>query len=846
MAIMIICITVVPVYGEIIDNQILVKTQKKEITTKNIEKIVIEGKNQMKEGRNFNLVLALMDYKGKILNYVTSEEFFEGEEINKINGYTKILSDSHKVRVFAWDNLDDRNLISNMVEIPIKNDNSAEEIVKIDELNMQIVQGIEYELPKEVPAIMNNGETKSVPVKWSVDSVDTTKVGRIVIKGNVIGYRGKKVILNLNIKKFDKIISIDNLDITIDIGDEFKLPNSVLATMSSGDKNYVSVEWNVDTVDTSMEGIYTFEGKVQGHESNVILTLTIQKLDLDKVVEFANSELEEVIREELGIDDGDILQSDLMGITELNIDWTLYEDLNIEDIKYLKGLETLSLSSYQYNFDLTPLANLTKLNSLNLFGNAINDIRPLERLTNLTKLNLGSNNITDISALKDLTNLVELQLNGNKITDIRLLSDMADLKKLMIGGNQIKDYSPTARYYENLTSKDFEVTILEANDKNVIEINLDIGETLILPYAIKLSNGDIVFVNWEYEKITGEENGVETIIGQEINSQNEIYIECTIGSGEEDNAVYFADSNLETAVRMAIDKNKGDIYYSDVKNLKKLDAMGRGITDLSGIENLKGLEELWLWGNSLTANQLKYLKGLNNLIRLDLSLNKINYVGNNAFEEMDKLEELYLSENEMVEISESAFNGLDNLIHLEIEENRLTNINAVKNLPSLKELYMRYNGISDISSVKDLDNITLLWASNNRISDISYLANLEELQWLRLENNNIEDISSLSGLTKLTRLALESNRVSNLDPVSGMLDLEWLEIGSNQISNIDGVSELTGLSILNLKNNKITNIEALKKLENLTQLYLAGNSITDFSPVVDFYHMIKAKDFSLN
>ena len=238
--------------------------------------------------------------------------------------------------------------------------------------------------------------------------------------------------------------------------------------MSSGDKNYVSVEWNVDTVDTSMEGIYTFEGKVQGHESNVILTLTIQKLDLDKVVEFANSELEEVIREELGIDDGDILQSDLMGITELNLDWTLYEDLNIEDIKYLKGLETLSLSSYQYNFDLTPLANLTKLNSLNLFGNHIDDIRPLERLTNLTKLNLGSNKITDISALKDLTNLVELQLNGNKITDIRLLSDMTDLKKLMIGGNQIKDYSPTARYYENLTSKDFEVTILEDNDKNVI------------------------------------------------------------------------------------------------------------------------------------------------------------------------------------------------------------------------------------------------------------------------------------------------------------------------------------------------------------------------------------------
>ena len=58
------------------------------------------------------------------------KNFLKEKEINKINGYTKILSDSHKVKVFAWDNLDDRNLISNMVEIPIKMIILLKEIVK--------------------------------------------------------------------------------------------------------------------------------------------------------------------------------------------------------------------------------------------------------------------------------------------------------------------------------------------------------------------------------------------------------------------------------------------------------------------------------------------------------------------------------------------------------------------------------------------------------------------------------------------------------------------------------------------------------------------------------------------
>ena len=80
---------------------------------------------------------------------------------------------------------------------------------------------------------------------------------------------------------------------------------------------------------------------------------------------------------------------------------------------------------------------LTKLTSLELWGNKISDIKPLSNLTNLTYLSLWRNQISDIKPLSNLTNLTSLDLTGNLISDIKPLSNLTNLTSLYLGENPL-------------------------------------------------------------------------------------------------------------------------------------------------------------------------------------------------------------------------------------------------------------------------------------------------------------------------------------------------------------------------------------------------------------------------
>ncbi len=824
MAMLLIILSVSPIYAKAADNQVVITLpeNKNEINTRHIESITVQSENKTDEEKMFNVVMALVDYKERVINYIISDEILDSNDISKIKAYSKIMPNAYKIKIFAWDNLDDKNTISNIIDLSIANGYIEEEIVRIDELNETIPQWSEYNLPEIISVNMNSGNDKIVPVKWNIDKVDTSKNGKVVIEGIVIGYKEEKVILNLNISSVIKILFINDIEKTIEQNDNFKLPSSILANLSTGEQKRFSIKWDKDFVDTSIVGMQNFVGKVQGYDKYINLKLNVTAQNTSDKVFFINNELEDILKEELGAEC--ILKSDLLKITDLSLAYSLSENSNLEDLKYFKNLEKLDLSFNGKNFNLTPISNLSKLEDLNLYGNSINDISPLENITSLKKLNLAANRISNIYTLKNLINLKTLKLNSNNIDD----------------------FTPTIKYYANLTDKDFKATFFTTNKENIVNYNIEIGQKIILPYAIKLSDGRPAFVNWERNEIKGLSNGVETIKGISEDGEK-IYFECTIGDNEEDDKIVeFPDENLEKAIRIAIDKPKGEIYYSDVKNLKQLDAIARGIEDLTGLENLKGLEKLGLWSNKIGNSQLVHLKGLTNLKFLDLAANKFTYIPANSFEGMSKLEELVLDENQITEIHKDAFNGLERLTGLLLEENRISNIDCVKKLDKLNTLFIRNNKyISDLTPMANLVNLKELWANDNNISNIDALYNLTELEWVELENNKIKDISSLSNCTKITKLKIANNQIENIDVVSKMTNLEWLEAKNNIISDIKGVVELVNLSILDLSYNKITNIESLRKLTKLTQLYLKGNNIKDFSPVEDFYYNIKRTDFNL-
>ena len=158
-------------------------------------------------------------------------------------------------------------------------------------------------------------------------------------------------------------------------------------------------------------------------------------------VAFASGEIEAAVREALGMSKGSISSDDLRSVTTLSLAGCGISD--ISDLAHMVNLQSLDLSDNTIA-DLSPLAGLTRLNALDLGNNQISDLSPLAGLTQLETLRLVDNQIVDLSPLAKLRGLTSLKLWGNQIADLSPLSGMSALKRLDVSSNQVVDISPLA------------------------------------------------------------------------------------------------------------------------------------------------------------------------------------------------------------------------------------------------------------------------------------------------------------------------------------------------------------------------------------------------------------------
>ncbi len=154
----------------------------------------------------------------------------------------------------------------------------------------------------------------------------------------------------------------------------------------------------------------------------------------------------------------------------------------------------------------------------------------------------------------------------------------------------------------------------------------------------------------------------------------------------------FSDPNLEAAIRTAISKPSGDIFASELQSLTSLDASGKNIATIEGLQYCTNLTTLSLESNKII--NIGVLAGLTKLTSLGLWNNKISNI--NPLTGLTNLTFLALGVNQISDIS--ALAGLTKLTTLGLFENKnISDINALAGLTSLKELYLNGNQISDIS-----------------------------------------------------------------------------------------------------------------------------------------------------
>ncbi|MCL0086428.1 leucine-rich repeat domain-containing protein, partial [Thermodesulfovibrionales bacterium] len=261
----------------------------------------------------------------------------------------------------------------------------------------------------------------------------------------------------------------------------------------------------------------------------------------------------------------------------------------------------------------------------------------------------------------------------------------------------------------------------------------------------------------------------------------------------DDQIVTFPDPNLEAAIREALGiGTEVPIYRSHLKKLTTLRALGRGISDLTGLEYAANLEKLllgWWFGRNYITD-LTPLADLTNLRVLCLWNNDVTNLAPLAG--LTNLTMLELGQNQITDIGLLA--GLTRLEGLHLSGNQIIYLGPLANLTNLTELNLSENRITDISPLSKLVNLEKLWLENNQIIDLKPLADLTNLFELYLSDNQITDIIPLTNLTNLTILELSENQITDVSPLSGLVNLEELRLGGNEIVDISPLAANHGLS----------------------------------------------------
>ncbi len=324
----------------------------------------------------------------------------------------------------------------------------------------------------------------------------------------------------------------------------------------------------------------------------------------------------------------------------------------------------------------------------------------------------------------------------------------------------------------------------------------------------------------------------------------------------------FPDKNFRKELKDWKDSDK-DGYLSSDEISSYFDVSGCGIKDLTGIELLTDVEQLYCENNELTTidlsknTKLQYLAIYNNKIeKLDLSKNtklwglqcegnlikSIDLSKNANLSELDiennKLVKLDLSNNtelEELHCQGNLFETLDlskntSLSKLMIENNKLTKLDLSKNT-KLKDLRCGGNLLKNLDLSK---NTGLRWlcVDNNKLDklDLSKNTALEHLEC----GGNLLKTLDLPATNKLENLQCGGNLLKTLD-ISKNTGLRWLSVNDNNLDKLD-LSSAHALLDLDCSNNAITslNLESCIELDyllcnnnKLTSLDLSANSALD-------------------
>ncbi|MDJ1473988.1 NEAT domain-containing leucine-rich repeat protein [Bacillus sp. LS15-K4] len=279
-----------------------------------------------------------------------------------------------------------------------------------------------------------------------------------------------------------------------------------------------------------------------------------------------------------------------------------------------------------------------------------------EELLQVKDLFLNTNEILDYSALKYMPNLKSLTVANAKITDPSFFANLKQLNHLALRGNEFSDVTPLVKM-DNLESLDL------SNNKI----------TNVAP-LVEMKNIKSLYL-----------------------SGNQIEDVTALSKMEQLDYLNLANNKIKNVAPLSV-----------LKNVTYLTLAG------NQIEDIKPLYSLPLKDLVLTRNKVKDLSGI---------------------EQMKQLEELWIGKNEIKDVT--PLSKMTQLKQIHLPNNELKDITPLSSLVNLQKLDLEANYISDLSPVSKLNKLVYLSFVANEIRDVRPVIELSKKAYINVQNQKV-------------------------------------------------------------------------------------------------------------
>lgn len=519
------------------------------------------------------------------------------------------------------------------------------------------------------------------------------------------------------------------------------------------------------------------------------------------------------------------------------------------------GLRSPPLQLFSNGAPLAPLrfVDLSNNSMRRLSGGHLYALRDT-----LTEIRLGDNLLGDTlnpilstGEFRGLGQLLRLDIsrNGIRALEAGILRGCDKLQQLLLDGNRLMTV-PAAELGGPLSLK-----LLSLKDNMIRELSdraFPAGQIPRLEY-LDLSGNNL-------ERISGGAFvGVPKLVELRLSQNRLVRFDSDAFEGPGSlRLLDLADNYLSSFPGVALTRHAATLTYLDISSnrIKQLNE------DLA-FPNLE-----WL---NLSRNEISNLPsgtfGMKRLKYLNLGVNSLRAIEDDAFEGLDSLETLVLTDNNILLIPASSLSRLPRLTSIRLDFNRIAAVSGdIVTSEHAQMISLARNVIRELpdGTFKRCKDLRKLDLSGNLLNGIPspaiFIGTEDTLKELDLSYNKLTGVSPGITFTQLESLDLSNNRVGGLSPgtFSRMPELRHLNLSRNprlgsglsadilnsplvtlDLSHIGLrhvpvalLSSAPSLVRLNLSSNSITELSdrSFYNLRNLTHIDLSNNRITAVKP----------------